>query len=139
MPRVRDRDREQHIALAIARATKAGASIPASINNAIIDYERTMKTQSNKNRKTRRLEDLLHEPSAESHYQHLEHRDLIEVLLRSINYDDRIAIVMHFLEGYQQQEIAEVMGVGPGRVGQRIRRGIYRIRRHWSSLDREGQ
>lgn len=132
----RDRDREQHIALARTRARKEGANVPISTRNAEIDYERTMKAQRKKERKTRRLEDLLHEPSVESHYQHLEHRDLIEVLLRSINYDDRVAIVMHFLEGYKQREIAEAMGVIPARIHQRIVKGISRMK---ETLQRPGR
>lgn len=135
----RDPDREQHIALARTRARKEGANVAASTRNAEIDYERTMKAQRKKERKTRRLEDLLTEPSVESHYHHLEHRDLIEVLLRSINYDDRIAIVMHFLEGYKQQEIAEVMGVIPARVHQRIVKGITRMQETLRRPGRSGK
>ena len=127
----RDRDREQHIALAIARATKAGANIPASINNAIIDYERTMKVQAKKDRRTKRLDDLLDEPCCESFAQamiDMEHAKIRVYKMMHKRKGRELAVVnLHAMEGMTFADVGESLKISASRAYQLYHRAIGRL------------
>lgn len=120
MPRVRDRDREQHIALARTKARKAGANLDASTRNAGIDYDRAAKVQRKKDRRTRRLDDLLTEPYVESFLQalmDLEHaRTKVSELLDTLTFRERHIVELRAIDGWDASEIGRVFRVTRARV-----------------------
>ncbi len=116
----RDRDREQHIALAIARATKEGANVPASIHNAKIDYERAMKTQRKRERRTKSLETLRTEPSVPSFLEQLEIVDIVNSVMKMLPIETRQVLALVYLEGKPQAEVADLLCISRATLKRRI-------------------
>jgi DNA-directed RNA polymerase sigma subunit (sigma70/sigma32) len=126
----RDRDREQHIALARTRARKEGANVPASMRNAAIDYDRAMKTQRKKDRMTKRLDTLLTEPFQDS-FVHaladLEHAQVrIDQMLAKLPDRER-QVMRASIEGVPYTEQAAIMRISPGRVRQLYLAAVKRL------------
>lgn len=126
----RDRDREQHIALARTKARKAGANLAASTRNAGIDYDRTMKAQRKKDRRTKRLDDLLNEPFQDT-FLHaladLEHAHVrIEQMLAKLPDRER-QVMRAALQGVPYTDLATTMQVSPARVRQLYLTAVKRL------------
>lgn len=47
----------------------------------------------------------------------------IKQILAQIPYDQRICLVLHFVEGFKLREIAEILGISKDAVSKRIQRG----------------
>lgn len=108
---VRDRDREQHMALAKARARRSGANVPASLLNAARDYDKTAKHQKQRDRRTKRLDDLLEEPAVSSFLDQLIAIDAADHALAKLDERDRSIVIMRHLEGLSRTAICALLGV----------------------------
>ena len=127
----RDPDREQHIALARTRARKEGANVAVSTRNAEIDYDRAAKVQRKKDRRTRRLDDLLTEPCVESFLQalmDLEHaKTKVSELLATLDFRERHIVELRAVEGWDVHEIAKLFRVTSARVYAIYRRAMKKL------------
>lgn len=72
-------------------------------------------------KKRERTTPLLADPEAEE-YAGTDYSDLYEAL-SALKKEYRLAIVLHYLEGYSLQEIAKIMRISVGTVKSRLSRG----------------
>lgn len=124
----RDQDRSQHLALAKAKAKKAGANVPASLVNAASDYDKAAKRQKQRDRRTKRLDDLLEEPSIPSFLDQLEIIDQVESLLSKLSERDRAALTLHHLLRLSRSEVGHILGVNAETAGELVRSARERAR-----------
>lgn len=125
---VRDHDRAQHIALARTRARKKGANVQASVRNAATDYDRTMKAQRKKDRKTKRLDDLLNEPSVPSFLDRLEIVEQVEALLSKLDERDRASLTLFHLLQLSRTEVGDALGINNCEVTHLLQRARAKAR-----------
>jgi len=55
----------------------------------------------------------------------------IKEALHKIPYDQRICVVLHYIEGFKYREIAETMGISEEAVRKRVTRGVQVFRRSY--------
>lgn len=125
---MRDVDRSQHLALAKAKAKKAGANVPASLVNAARDYDKTERRQRQRARRTKRLDDLLHEPAAPSFLERLEIVDQVDILLAKLSEQDRAALTLYHLLQLSRTEVGRILGVNANTAGKLVRLARERAR-----------
>lgn len=124
----RDPDRSQHMELAKAKAKKLGANVPASLVNAARDYDKTSRRQKQKARRTKRLDDLLEEPSIPSFLDRLEIIDQVDTLLAKLTEQDRAALTLHHLLQLSRTEVGRILGVNANTAGKLVRAARERAR-----------
>jgi len=124
----RDPDRSQHLALAKAKAKKAGANVPASLVNAARDYDKTERRQKQRAKRTKRLDDLLHEPAAPSFLERLEIVDQVDTLLAKLTEQDRAALTLYHLLQLSRTEVGRILGVNANTAGKLVRMARERAR-----------
>lgn len=125
---VRDPDRSQHMALAKAKAKKAGANVPASLVNAARDFDKTTKRQKQRDRRTKRLDDLLEEPAIPSFLDRLEIMDQVDTLLAKLPKQDRAALTLFHLLELCRSDIGRILGVSANTAGKLVRSARERAR-----------
>ena len=68
-------------------------------------------------------------PAVEAPSGHVEERLLIEEVLLRIPHDQRVCMVLHFVEGFKYRKIADILGVAEDAVRKRVARGSKEFRK----------
>ena len=61
-------------------------------------------------------------------------QSLIDRALNGLSDDLRLPIILHYLEGQSQQEVAQRLGINQATVSRRLQRGVERLRRRLGSF-----
>jgi len=119
--RVKDHDdMAQHLALAAARAKKAGANVSVSLENAAKDYWKAMARERKRRSRTRSLDDLLSEPAVPSFLNQLAMVDMVNTIMAMLPPDTRQALAMLHIDDLPQDTVASSLGISRATLKRRI-------------------
>lgn len=121
-------DLAQHLALAAARAGLQGASLEASLQNALVDYLRMSRRDRRRAAKTRSLDDLLEEPAVPSFLDQLIAIDAADAALARLDPVARAAVIQRHLRNETRADIAKSLGLSNRAVRKLLQQAMAAMR-----------
>jgi RNA polymerase sigma factor (sigma-70 family) len=103
----------QFVQLAIQRAIARGRPFDQAkvIEHARIDWARRQKAERKRQRKTRRIDDLIEEPASPSRQAAIDAKIDASRMLEELTQREHSMIALLFLSGYSRSEVAHTLGV----------------------------
>jgi len=121
----------QFVQLAIQRAIATGRPFDQCkvIEHARIDWQRKQKAEKRRQRRTKRIDDLIEEPSIPSFLDTVAAAEEVLRMVNSLQGRQHDVVRMLLLEELSREEVAQALGVDPETVSKTRTRAIRTLRK----------